>query len=142
MNAARTPRRVNFRTVVALGALALAAAGVAAQSCRQCGVVESVEVVEQRGQGSAGAAVGGAVVGGVVGSRFGGGSGRTVATTAGAIGGGVAANRMAQNRNSTTSHIIQVRMEDGTLRRAEVAGPAALGARVRFEDNGQVRFIN
>lgn len=136
------PRRTSIRDALALCALVIAAAGVAAQTCRQCGVIESVQVVEQRGQGSAGAAIGGAVVGGVVGSRFGGGSGRTVATTAGAIGGGVAGNRMAANRNSTTFHEVRVRMEDGSVRSAQLEQMPALGARVRFEDNGSLRFIN
>ncbi len=84
--------------------------------CAQCGVIESSRVVEARPDGSGIGAVGGAVVGGILGNQVGGGRGRELATVAGAVGGVVAGNEIEKRMKTTSSHEIAVRMDDGSLR--------------------------
>lgn len=50
---------------------------------------------EEKQIGCAGATVAGAVLGGVVGNQFGGGSGKDILTAGGAVAGGIAANNAA-----------------------------------------------
>lgn len=50
---------------------------------------------QQHQVGCAGATVAGAVLGGVVGNQFGGGSGKDILTAGGAVAGGIAANNAA-----------------------------------------------
>ncbi|MGC8020840.1 glycine zipper 2TM domain-containing protein, partial [Salmonella enterica] len=59
---------------------------------------------------------GGAVVGGLLGNQIGGGTGRTLATIAGAVGGGYAGNEVEKNVRSTTSYVVDVRMDNGKTR--------------------------
>ena len=59
-------------------------------------------------------AVGGAVVGGVIGHQMGGGRGRDVATVLGALGGGLAGNQIEKNAKKTVEYQIVVCYEDGT----------------------------
>ncbi len=84
--------------------------------CYDCGRVESVQAVQEQGQGSGVGIVAGAVLGGVLGNQIGGGSGRKIATAAGAVGGGFAGNEVEKRARATTSYQVQVRMEDGTQR--------------------------
>ncbi|WP_026354324.1 glycine zipper 2TM domain-containing protein [Massilia niastensis] len=84
--------------------------------CSNCGNVESVRTITQRGEGSGLGAAGGAVLGGLLGSQVGSGSGRQIATVAGAVGGAVAGNHVEGNMKATTSYEIRVRLDDGTLR--------------------------
>jgi uncharacterized protein YcfJ len=55
--------------------------------CVECGVVQSVREVATKGEGSGIGAVGGAVVGGVLGHQVGGGRGQDIATAGGAVAG-------------------------------------------------------
>jgi len=84
--------------------------------CSNCGVVESVRRVEHRPQGSGVGAVGGAVLGGLLGNQVGGGHGRQLATVAGAVGGAVAGNQIEGNMKTTYSWDIVVRMDNGNKR--------------------------
>jgi uncharacterized protein YcfJ len=84
--------------------------------CGNCGVVESVREVQQRGQGSGVGAAGGAILGGLLGNQVGSGHGRQLATVAGAVGGAVAGNQIEGNMHSTHSYTIVVRMNDGHTR--------------------------
>lgn len=86
------------------------------QACAECGVIESVRVIETQGEGSGVGAVGGAVVGGLLGNQVGGGHGRDAMTVVGAIGGAVAGNQIEKRSKSTKSFEIVVRMENGTSR--------------------------
>lgn len=88
-----------------------------ASSCPNCGVVESVRPVEQQQPTSGIGAVGGAVVGGLLGNQVGGGTGRTLATIAGAVGGGYAGNVIEQRTHTRTSYEVIVRMNDGNRQR-------------------------
>jgi outer membrane lipoprotein SlyB len=81
--------------------------------------------------------VGGALVGGAIGSLFGGGSGQTVATVVGAAGGGYLGNQAAQ-RSQTFVWRIGVRYDDGTTATVQQTTAPALriGDRVRVTSSG------
>ena len=103
--------------------------------CTVCGTVESVTPVERKGNGTGLGAVGGGVLGAVLGNQVGGGNGRTAATILGAVGGGFAGNMVEKNMRKTTVYEITVRMEDGSVRHLERSTPVATGARVTLEGN-------
>lgn len=84
--------------------------------CAECGVVQSVREIETKGEGTGLGAVGGAVVGGLLGHQVGGGSGKKIATVVGAVGGAVAGNEVEKRVKSGKSYEITVRFEDGSSR--------------------------
>ncbi|OGA08876.1 MAG: hypothetical protein A3H33_01890 [Betaproteobacteria bacterium RIFCSPLOWO2_02_FULL_65_20] len=84
--------------------------------CAECGVIESTRQIESRAEGTGLGAVGGAVVGGLLGNQVGGGRGKDVMTVVGAVGGGLAGNEIEKRVKSTTSYAITVRFEDGSTR--------------------------
>lgn len=90
--------------------------GSANTKCIECGVVESVRQVEQRGEGTGLGAAGGAVVGGLLGHQVGGGHGKELMTVVGAVGGAVAGNQIEKQVKSTTAYEITVRFTDGSSR--------------------------
>jgi outer membrane lipoprotein SlyB len=98
---------------------AQAAAPVAQRApaiCSSCGEVIGVRTVRHSVPTSGVGIAGGAVVGGLLGNQIGGGTGRTLATIAGAVGGGYAGNEVEKNVRSTTSYVVDVRMENGKTR--------------------------
>lgn len=101
--------------------------------CADCGVVESVQAVTHKGEGSGVGAVAGGVVGGLLGNQMGAGQGKTAMTVLGAVGGGFAGNEVEKRARSTTVYKVRVRTEDGTLRTFEQASAPAVGQRVRIE---------
>jgi outer membrane lipoprotein SlyB len=103
--------------------------------CRHCGVVESVRAVKKKGEGTGVGAVAGGVVGGVVGNQFGHGNGRAAMTVLGAVGGGLAGHEIEKRSRSVTVYDVQVRMDDGSLRKFEQATAPAVGARVTVDGN-------
>lgn len=105
-----------------------------APTCANCGVVESVRAVQQKGQGSGVGAVAGGVLGGLVGNQMGKGSGKTAMTVLGAIGGGLAGNEVEKQQKSSTVYEVTVRMDDGSVRTLTQSNPPATGAHV--EVNG------
>jgi outer membrane lipoprotein SlyB len=111
----------------------------AQKSCPNCGVVESVKVVELEGEGSGLGAVAGGVVGGLVGNQIGKGRGNTVATVAGAAGGAYAGHQVEKNMKKTKRFDIVVRMDDGMQRsfRQDTDPGLAAGQKVRIE-NGNI----
>jgi len=82
--------------------------------CKECAVIEDVREVEKAGDASGAGAVGGAVVGGVLGHQVGAGRGRDVATVLGAIGGGIAGHQIEKTVKKTKEYQVWVRYEDGT----------------------------
>jgi outer membrane lipoprotein SlyB len=84
--------------------------------CNSCGRVEAIRTVEQHAKPSGVGAVAGALLGGVIGNRFGGGNGRVLTTVGGAVGGGIAGNEIEKHTHTTTSYLVEVRMENGKLR--------------------------
>lgn len=106
--------------------------------CYDCGRIESVQAVQEQGQGSGLGVVAGAVLGGVLGNQVGGGNGRKLATVAGAVGGGYAGNEVEKRARSTSNYRVNVRMEDGTVRSfKETTDNWRVGDRVRIV-NGQL----
>jgi len=101
------------------------------------GTVESItQQTVQTGNTAAGT-VGGALLGGALGSLVGGGSGQTVATVVGAGGGAMLGNQAAQ-RSQAIVWLIAVRYDDGTVATIQqTASPALrIGDRVRVTNTG------
>lgn len=84
--------------------------------CGNCGNVESVREIKTRAEGSGVGAVGGAVLGGLLGNQVGGGNGKKLATVAGAVGGAVVGNQVEGRMRATTSYEVKVRLDDGKQR--------------------------
>lgn len=82
--------------------------------CRDCGVIERVEAVQQKGEGSGIGAVGGAILGGVLGHQVGEGSGKQLARIGGAVLGGFAGNEVERRARTVSHYRVTVRMEDGS----------------------------
>lgn len=116
------------------------AAAPASATCAECGVIESVRAVEAKGQGSGLGAVGGAVVGGLLGNQVGAGRGKDVMTVVGAVGGGLAGNEVEKRVKASTHYEITVRLDDGSSRViSETAQPAwHTGDKVKIV-NGTIR---
>jgi outer membrane lipoprotein SlyB len=89
---------------------------VGQRACPTCGVVESIGKVKREGTPSAAGTIGGAVVGGILGSQIGGGSGKTIATGAGAVGGAIAARELEKRLAGKEVWQVIVRMSNGTMR--------------------------
>jgi outer membrane lipoprotein SlyB len=99
-----------------LGKTLLTAAATArpvAKTCANCGTVETVNIVEVKGDGGYLGTIGGGVIGGLLGNQVGGGSGKTVATVAGAIGGALAGHAIEGKVKKTMHHEIMVRLQNG-----------------------------
>lgn len=86
------------------------------QSCSSCGEIQAVRAVQSTPKASGVGIAAGAVLGGVLGNQVGGGNGRTLATVAGALGGGFAGNEVEKHTRTTTSYVVDVRMENGSVR--------------------------
>jgi outer membrane lipoprotein SlyB len=109
------------------------AAAPAAVPCATCGVVESVQAVKKKGDGTGLGAVAGGVVGGAVGSQMGKGNGRTAMTVLGAIGGGFAGHEIEKQARAETVYAVRVRMDDGSVRSFQRAQPVAVGTPVTVQ---------
>lgn len=103
-----------------------------------CGEVTSVTAQQVKGKGSGLGAVGGAVLGGLAGNQFGGGSGRTVMTVGGAVAGGFAGNEVEKNVKKHNVYRTSIRMGDGTVREYTLQTQHAVGGKVSVV-NGRVR---
>ena len=109
--------------------------------CSNCGAIESINAVEEAGQGSGLGAITGGVVGGLVGNQIGQGNGKTVATIAGVAGGAYAGNQIEKNVKKTSHYNIEVRMEDGSFRTITQKSAVGLsyGDKVKIIDGEIVR---
>ena len=106
----------------ALFAAAAAFAPAASAACKECGTVTEVKTIEKKGEGSGLGMVLGGVAGGVLGHQVGSGRGKDVATVAGAAGGAYVGNEVEKSKKSTTSHVVYVKMEDGSNRSFSFSG--------------------
>lgn len=97
-----------------------------AQVCYDCGVIDSITPIREKGDGSGAGAVLGGVLGGVLGHQVGGGKGKDVATAVGAIGGAVAGHQAEKQIRATTTYSIGVKMDDGSYRTASLGSEAGL----------------
>jgi outer membrane lipoprotein SlyB len=97
--------------------------------CASCGTVVSVRTYERAAESGSGLGVAtGALVGGFLGNRVGGGNGRTLATVAGAVGGGYAGNHIEKNMHKSTVTDVSVKMSNGAVR--------------KFTENGRSHWRN
>ena len=94
----------------------------AVATCAECGVIESVHEVDAKGKGSGLGAVGGGVVGGLLGNQVGAGRGKDVMTVVGVVGGALAGNEVEKRVKTTKSYEVTVRLNDGSSRVISVAG--------------------
>jgi outer membrane lipoprotein SlyB len=110
--------------------------------CQSCGRVTEVHTETRHGKASGVGAVGGAVVGGLLGNMVGGGNGKKLATVAGAVGGGYAGNEIEKSQKSYTVWVVKVEERDGRTRRFERTSDPSLrvGDEVRLTDNGFTRI--
>ena len=124
---------------MAIAAFALATAAGAQPACTDCGVVQSIRLVEQAGQASGVGMVAGGVVGGVLGHQIGSGRGNTVATIAGAGVGAYAGNQVEKNAKKTSSWSVAIRMDAGQTRTFTYSAKPAVreGERVKLVDGGR-----
>ena len=110
--------------------------------CANCGVVESINLVEHKGNGSYLGMVGGGVVGALLGSQVGHGSGKTIAEVAGAAGGAFAGNEIEKRMKTTKHYEVVVRLANGGSQ--TVSYPAkpgfTVGTRVRVENGALVQI--
>jgi outer membrane lipoprotein SlyB len=108
--------------------------------CADCGSVEAVNAIEQKGEGSGLGAVAGGVAGALLGNQVGGGSGRKIATVAGAAGGAYAGHQIEKHVKSTKRYDVVVRMEDGSVRNFPYDSEPAFraGARVKVVEGALV----
>src|SRR5687768_2679369 len=84
---------------------------MANQVCTDCGVVVSVRLVEQKGEGTGLGAVVGGVAGAVVGHNI--ADGRDLGTVVGAAGGAIAGHQIERHARTTKHYEVRVRMTDG-----------------------------
>ena len=132
--------------LAALAFLALAApvastadAQTSKPKCADCGVIQSMRYVEEKGQGSGVGAVTGGVLGGVVGHQFGSGRGNTAATIVGAGAGAYAGHQVEKEVKKKKYWSVSVRMDDGSVRNLTYSDrpPANEGERVKLLDGGR-----
>ena len=133
----RTARTLMIAALAA--AAALPGASSLAQGCNDCGVIQSLRYVEEKGQASGVGAVAGGVIGGVIGHQIGSGRGNTVATIAGAGAGAYAGHQVEKNRNRKSYWAVTVRMDNGTVRNLTYSSkpPANEGERIKLLDGGR-----
>lgn len=139
-------------TSAVLGQSLLAASSSAAPSaprtragprhCLDCGVVEAINVVEVKGQGTYLGKIAGGVAGILLGSQVGHGSGTTVAQVAGAAGGAYAGNEIEKHMKTTKHYEVVVRLENGGTKTVSYAEQPsfAVGTKVKLE-NDTLRVI-
>jgi outer membrane lipoprotein SlyB len=134
---------VSAATICAAGAsFAQAPAAVPAAPkavCADCGRVQAVNFIEEKGQSSGVGAVAGGVLGGVIGHQIGSGRGNTVATVAGAAGGAYVGNKVEQNKNAKSYWTVTIRMDTGNTRTFTYSNQPAVreGDRVKLVDGGK-----
>jgi outer membrane lipoprotein SlyB len=103
--------------------------------CSYCGVIESVEAVQRKGQGTGVGVVAGGVLGAAMGNQVGHGNGRAAMTVLGAVGGGLAGNEVEKRARAETVFQVKVRLDDGSVRTIEQATAPKVGARVELHGN-------
>ncbi len=110
--------------------------------CATCGVVEAINLVEVKGEGSYLGKIAGGVAGVLLGSQIGDGGTKTVAQVAGAAGGAYVGNEIEKRVKTAKHYEVLVRLENGGAQTITYAAqPAfAVGAKVKVE-NGALTVI-
>ena len=83
--------------------------------CSDCARVLSVHEESREGKASGLGAVGGAVIGGLLGNQIGGGTGKKIATVGGAVAGGMAGNEIEKRQKSHRVWVVRVKLDDGRV---------------------------
>mgnify|MGYP001605698364 CR=1 FL=1 len=130
-------------TSAVLGQSLLAVAGQAprarqtARRCLNCGVIEAINLVEVKGEGSYLGKIAGGVAGILIGSQVGDGSTKTVAQVAGAAGGAYVGNEIEKRAKTTKHYEVVVRLENGGTQTVTYAAqpPFAVGSKVKVDGN-------
>jgi len=108
----------------------------AAPACRDCGTVDTIRQIKVKGQGTGVGAVGGAVVGGLLGNMVGAGRGKALATVGGAVAGGFGGNAIEKNVRSEVEHQMVVRLDGGGTRTFTQVSPFP------YREGERVRIVN
>ncbi len=108
----------------------------AARICANCGVVESIHMVEVNGEGSYVGKIAGGLAGVVIGSQIGSGRGTTAAEIAGAIGGAVAGNEIEKRVRKVRHYDVTARLSGGGTQTISFAAEPAfkVGDKIRVEN--------
>lgn len=107
------------------------------------GIVESIQPIQVRSEGSGGGALAGGAIGGVLGNQVGKGGGRAVATAAGLIGGALLGNQIERNSTPAQQYFqVNVRLDNGGFQTFNLQNPNGLqvGERVHVENNQIYRY--
>lgn len=115
--------------------VAAAPQAVPVPKCADCGVVEAVQEVEVKGEGTGAGAVAGGVAGAVIGNQMG-SRNKTAARVIGAAGGAILGHQIEKNVRTSKRYDITVRMEDSSLRTLSQEQPPTWRA------GDQVRVVN
>jgi outer membrane lipoprotein SlyB len=131
--------RMLRQSLASAAACLLVGAAAAQAPCTECGVVQSMRLVEQQGQSSGVGMVAGGVLGGVLGHQIGSGRGNTVATIAGAGAGAYAGNQVEKNRNKKSYWAVAIKMDNGGTRNLTYTNKPAVheGERVKLVEGGR-----
>ena len=126
----------------ALAAFVSAASLAHAQApapCNDCGRVQSIQFVQEKGKGTGLGAVAGGVLGGVIGHQIGSGRGNTVATIAGAAGGAYVGNEVEKNKRTEAYWQVTINMDSGNTRIFKYTNQPTVheGERVKLVDGGR-----
>jgi outer membrane lipoprotein SlyB len=110
--------------------------------CGNCGTVESVNVVQVKGDAGYLGTIGGGLAGVLVGSQIGGGNGRTAAQIAGAVGGALAGREIEKRVGNSSHYEVLVRLENGGTQTISTPADPGLrtGEKVRIVDGGLTRI--
>ncbi|MCK9387674.1 MAG: glycine zipper 2TM domain-containing protein [Sulfuritalea sp.] len=114
----------------------------AARLCVNCGVVEAINVIEVKGQGSYLGPIAGGVAGALLGSQVGHGAGNTIATVVGAAGGAYAGGEIEKRAKTTKHYEVVVRLDNGGSKTFSYAAQPgfAVGAKVKVA-NGTLTVV-
>lgn len=99
-----------------------------AELCKGCLRVVELRTEERTAKTSGVGVIGGAVIGGLLGSQIGGGNGKKVATVGGAVAGGYAGNEIEKRRNTHKVWVVKLQGEDGRTQTREQASNPNLQA--------------
>lgn len=138
----RETNAVLGQSLVAAGSRAPSSAPQARRGCANCGVVQAVNTIEVKGQGTYLGAVVGGVAGVLLGSQVGHGAGTTVAEVAGGAGGAYAGNEIEKRMRTTKHYEVVVRLDNGGSHTISYATQPAfpVGTRVKVT-NGALTAI-
>src|SRR5262249_41284971 len=118
-------------------------AALAQSTCKDCGQVQSIRYVEEKGKTSGVGMVAGGVLGGVLGHQIGGGTRKTGAARARAARGAYRGHKDEQNRNTKGHWEVSLKMDSGNLRTLTFSSQPTVheGERVKVVDgNGGKRL--